>query len=471
MVKNKLFLLRHLPTSYNTEKVIIGQLDIPITDLQKIEFGGLSKVKSLVIFASPLQRCKQTVETLQKSISHIQTEIIYVDELIERNFGVYQGKSKHLFGDDPNFLDGKIRIEVTPEGGESLVEFQNRVALAANQILEALKHNHVLVVSHLHTLKMLTLLLKNMQIEPNWYGFNYENGKIVEVSINKKIDLHLHSNVSDGKLRPASVVKQAHEYNIDIIALTDHDDVNGIAEAWETCKKYGMKLVPAMELSCASKGDIEGFPDDLSIHILGYNIDYKNPKLVDLLTKHRQRRVKKTKDIVDSLKKFGYNLKYSTIKIQAERQMRVADIINHLKSHFPKDENYDACVKYLKDDVFYDLLDYDFSVQEAISIIKDFGGQVVLAHPLLLYRDYQLELLNKDVFNILIDYLCGLGLDGIEVNYLAFDFAQKEYLKNIATERNLIATIGSDFHGWKNRVSMIGEECENEEELFGRVIV
>jgi predicted metal-dependent phosphoesterase TrpH len=282
-----------------------------------------------------------------------------------------------------------------------------------------------------------------------------------------KIDLHIHSNVSDGKLSPTDVVEIAHQNNLDIIALSDHDDVAGIDEAAQACLKYNIKLVPAIELTCSSRGEIEKLPQDLQVHILGYNIDHQNKELIEILAVHRKRRIDKCRSLVKNLSEFGLNVKYDEIKLHARKRMRIADITEHLKSNIKESENLDNCIKYLEKEGFDDLRRYDFTMQDAIAIIHKFGGKAILAHPFISYTDNTTEYLDERSLDILADYLCDLGIDGIEANYLPFTSAQKEYLNKIAAQRNLIATVGSDFHGGIKRDIMISEECKSEEDLRG----
>ncbi|MCL2844937.1 MAG: PHP domain-containing protein [Chitinivibrionia bacterium] len=280
-----------------------------------------------------------------------------------------------------------------------------------------------------------------------------------------KVDLHIHSNISDGRLSPTEVVEFAHQNNLDIIALSDHDDVGGIDEAAQACQKYGIKLIPAIEFTCSTRGEIEKLPQDLQVHILGYNIDHQNTELVEMLATHRKRRIDKCKDIVKSLSEFGYNIEYDEIKLHARKRMRIADITNHLKENVENDENLNNCIKYLERDGFKDLRCYDFTMQNAIDIIHKFAGIAILAHPFISYTDNTTEYLSNEDLDILLDYLCNSGIDGIEADYLSFSHEQKALLNKIAAERNLTATIGSDFHGGVKRNAMISEECKNKKEL------
>lgn len=287
-----------------------------------------------------------------------------------------------------------------------------------------------------------------------------------------KIDLHMHSNISDGGLTPSAVVQLAHKKGIKVMALCDHDDIGGIKDAIECGLDLGVKVIPGVELSCANRSELQEFPNTLSIHILGYNIDYESEELNSILNTHRKSREIKTRNIVINLRQFGVFINHEDIPIRAINQMRIDDIIEYIQNEKVECVDYEGCINYLKNEAFFDLINYDFSLEEAINLIHKFGGKAVLAHPLLMYKDYKNYLPNISLreFNSLINYLCSLNIDGIEVYYLSFDFAQQEYLRSVAERNNLFMTIGSDFHGRIGRNSMIEKEYLEANKLIGEII-
>jgi len=282
-----------------------------------------------------------------------------------------------------------------------------------------------------------------------------------------KIDLHIHSSVSDGKLSPTQVVEAASQNKLNIIALSDHDDIAGIDEATQASLKHGLKLVSAIELTCASKNDIAKLPRNLAVHILGYNIDSKNENLIKLLAAHRNAREEKCRFIVKKISDFGYVTEYENIKFRTKKRMRIADVTEHLRLNFQDCENRRACIKYLEEDLFNELRNCDFSICEAINLLHEYGAKSVWAHPYISYTDCSTEYLDEASLETLCDYLCESGIDGIEADYLNFNSVQKQNLRKIAAERNLVTTVGSDFHGGEKRNLMISEDCENWETLRG----
>ena len=112
------------------------------------------------------------------------------------------------------------------------------------------------------------------------------------------IDLHVHSNASDGTLTPTEVVKLAKESGLSVIALTDHDTVDGIEEAIEAGKKYGVQVIPGIELSAEYKnGDL---------HILGLNIDYTNEEFKNKVAVYQDSRDNRNKKMIKKLNEQGF---------------------------------------------------------------------------------------------------------------------------------------------------------------------
>lgn len=104
------------------------------------------------------------------------------------------------------------------------------------------------------------------------------------------VDLHMHTNHSDGKLDVKETVNIAYNKNIGMISITDHDSIGGLKEAIEYSKSLHIKCISGIELSCRNDNLRLDFPQDVSVHILGYNIDYNCSSLVNHLNKHQNRR-------------------------------------------------------------------------------------------------------------------------------------------------------------------------------------
>ena len=247
------------------------------------------------------------------------------------------------------------------------------------------------------------------------------------------IDLHVHSNASDGTLTPTEVVKLAKESGLSVIALTDHDTVDGIEEAVEAGKRYGVQVIPGIELSAEYKsGDL---------HILGLNVDYTDEELRKKVAECRDSRDNRNRKMIYKLNEQGFSV---TWDIMLERFG--ANSIT--RAHFAKylvDEGYvrdkdEAFKKYLNPGCPCYVSREKISPKEAIEVILKAGGHPVLAHPLF-YK------MNLERLESVIVMLKDFGLQGIEAIYSLNRPEDDAALLKIAKRQGLYITGGSDFHG------------------------
>jgi len=244
-----------------------------------------------------------------------------------------------------------------------------------------------------------------------------------------KIDLHLHTTFSDGRLTPEKMVQNAHENHYAYISITDHDSLGGYIEARKYVDAYDVKLIPGVEISTMS--------DDVEIHILAYYVDTDNDELNTLLQNVWDSRYGRAKQMVQNLEKLGICLDWKDILVYAgenkyigrphiARAMMEKGKVKTIKEAFDKFLNNDspAFVPKLKIDTEY-----------AIEVVKKAHGVSVLAHPGRLPDD-------SLVFSCI-----DMGVDGLEVFYASHDAGQTRLYEQIALENNLIRTGGSDFHG------------------------
>ncbi len=255
------------------------------------------------------------------------------------------------------------------------------------------------------------------------------------------IDLHVHSNFSDGTLSPQELVDLAMESGLYGFALTDHDTIEGIPVVFdyldslkETTSGITTPIViPGVELSCAFDG-----PD---VHILGLNIDYKSDTLIKRLKACQDSRNERNAKMIKNIRNCGYD-------ISEEKILELyGDDASITRAHFARylmDMGYFST----KDEAFA-FLSFDgpvyvkrekLSLENAISLILDAGGHPVLAHPLLYKCD-------DKKLNELISYLKTLGLQGIEAIYSLNSPEDDIYVKSLADKYDLFITGGSDFHG------------------------
>jgi predicted metal-dependent phosphoesterase TrpH len=245
-----------------------------------------------------------------------------------------------------------------------------------------------------------------------------------------KIDLHIHSTASDGCLSPADVVHQAVEQGLSVIAITDHDSVEGIASALVVAKAFPeLKVIPGVELSTdVPQGEV---------HILGYFIDYTDPEFQTTLDGLRNSRFHRAQGMVAKLKNLG-------IHINWERVQEIAGTGTIGRPHIAQamlEKGYissikEAFTKYISRDGPAYVEREKMTPVEAVKLILKFDGLPVLAHP---FAASNLE--------IMINELMAAGLTGIEAYYDGYNTDEINELISFADRYGLIATGGSDYHG------------------------
>lgn len=251
--------------------------------------------------------------------------------------------------------------------------------------------------------------------------------------MNELIDLHVHTTASDGTMTPRELVFYAAAKGLKAVAVTDHDTVDGVAEALDAGKEAGIKVVPGVEIGVDYPGEM---------HILGYFIDYKNPRLVEGLEKLRLFRENRNPQMVEKLREIGFDITMEEINDAAGGNIigrpHFASVLvrkGYVKDNKEAFELYLAAGKpaYVKKD--------RLTPKEGIELITGAGGIPVLAHPKYLRVDEGREL------GHLINELKQYGLQGIEVYYSEHSIEETERFYRLAVANNLIITGGTDFHG------------------------
>jgi predicted metal-dependent phosphoesterase TrpH len=242
------------------------------------------------------------------------------------------------------------------------------------------------------------------------------------------IDLQSHSTFSDGELPPAQVVAAAVEAGVTTLALTDHDAIDGVAEAAEAASDAGIALVPATEISC-----VHGSLDDM--HMLGYWVD--TTAIAPACERAQKERVTRAREIVERLNEQGVPVRFEDAIAQAGDASSVGR--PHIaKAAGAKPEEMSAFFEeWLVPGAKAFVSRRWPHAEQAIEIIHGAGGAAVLAHPFWDLDD------PGEVTRLADD----LDLDGIECFYPAHDRAQTKFLLDLCRERSLAATASSDFHG------------------------
>ena len=249
-----------------------------------------------------------------------------------------------------------------------------------------------------------------------------------------KSDLHIHTLYSDGVFSPEKIVDTAIDVGLQVIALTDHDNVLSYPVAKEYLKQTGredkLEIIRGIEVNTLYK--------NYEVHILGYFMDVENSDFQSMLKAQQQARVKQTKEIISLLsKKEGIKIKFEDIKKQVAEggsigRPHIAKAITNVGGTSNVMESYS---KYIHDDSPVYVQRKTVSPQDAVEIIYDAGGIPVIAHPH-----------DLDIAEELIKELMQYGLRGIEAYHRKHSPACVEYFSSMAEELGLIVTGGSDFH-------------------------
>ena len=256
----------------------------------------------------------------------------------------------------------------------------------------------------------------------------------------KRIDLHVHTTASDSTASPAEAVRLAKEAGLSAIAITDHDTVSGYAEAAEAGKKYGVEVVPGIEISTKY---------GRAVHILGYYIDPDSDKLAPVLEWVVHDRDERNRKMAELMAADGLPVSYE------EMHRRFGAVIG--RPHFAEvlvelglaKDIRDAFDRYVEKGQKYYLPRNFLSIERSVEIIREAGGIPVLAHPF----QYKLD---DAGLRELIEHCMESGLKGIECRYSGYSTEQSKYLSRLAEEYGLIKTGGSDFHGENKKHISIG---------------
>lgn len=248
-----------------------------------------------------------------------------------------------------------------------------------------------------------------------------------------KIDLHTHTIHSDGTLTPKELLQLAKKNNIDVLAITDHDNIEGSKQLIYG-NHDGINVYSGVELNAkVDKGQM---------HILGYNIDLENEELNKKLKELKQHSISNIKLYIEQLKKdFNIILPENDINDLLTRDGNIGrpQLALILVKYGYCNTVKEAFDKYLMDDKVRKMK-FWITKEECINLIINAGGIPVLAHPFTLK-------MSKEELHKEIEYLVSIGLKGIEIIHSKSSEEERNYYKKLAKEFNLFTTGGTDFHG------------------------
>ncbi len=249
-----------------------------------------------------------------------------------------------------------------------------------------------------------------------------------------KSDLHIHTYYSDGVFSPEKIVDTALDVGLEVIALTDHDNVLSWGVAQNHLKELGkedkLEIIQGVEINTLYK--------NYEIHILGYFMDTENSDFKKLLKNQQDARVEQTHEIIALLaKKEGIKIKYEDIVKQVAEGGSIGrpHIAKAITNAGGTSSVIEAYSKYIHDDSPVYVPRKTVTPHDAVEIIYDAGGIPVIAHPH-----------DLDIAEELIKELMNYGLRGIEAYHRKHSPACVEYFSSMAEELGLIVTGGSDFH-------------------------
>jgi predicted metal-dependent phosphoesterase TrpH len=248
------------------------------------------------------------------------------------------------------------------------------------------------------------------------------------------IDLHTHTNCSDGTDSPRELVNKAIVQGLDVLGISDHDTTSGWKEATESLRG-SLKLALGAEISCLTD-------DGVSVHMLGLLFDPLHVEMQQVLEETRDGRLPRMRKMIEKMRAEGMDISMEDVELAMPKGATMG------RPHLADALVAKKIVK-SRDEAFIDLLHNEsrFYVShaaptpvEAIKLIRRAGGVAVIAHPFASHRG---QVLKPEDFSELVT----AGLNGVEVDHRDQNPDERGMLRNIAHELNLIITGSSDYHG------------------------
>ena len=267
------------------------------------------------------------------------------------------------------------------------------------------------------------------------------------------IDLHMHTTASDGTLSPTELVRVLAATTLRLVAITDHDSLEGIAEAKrELANHPNLTLIPGIELS-SDDGESE-------VHVLGYHLDETDPELHDVLTAFHRNREGRGELMVARLNEMGFDITWErVVEIAQGGVIARPHVARALMEKGYVSEMSEAFDKYIGRGKPAHIEREKMTPEEAVALIRRFGGVPVLAHPTFTADP-----------PALVASLAAAGLAGVEVYYKNYTPDVVAELKALADRHNLLALGGSDYHasGQSDEVApgLVGPPEENGQRLL-----
>ncbi|MFJ4026445.1 PHP domain-containing protein [Paenarthrobacter sp. NPDC089989] len=258
-----------------------------------------------------------------------------------------------------------------------------------------------------------------------------------------RIDLHAHSNVSDGTETPAGVMESAAEAGLDAVALTDHDSTDGWAQAAAAARAKGVAFVPGMEISCRTELGI-------SVHLLSYLHDPVHPGLLEEINKSRDARLTRAERMVTLLSE-DYPLTWDDVIHHVAPGATVGrpHIADALVAAGVVADRSEAFASILTSHSRYFVQHYAPDPAIAVELVRAAGGVPVFAHPVAAARG---RIVGEQTYREMID----AGLLGLEIDHRDNPEEGRAFLRRLAARHDLLITGSSDYHG-TGKPNLLGE--------------
>ncbi|HCT90289.1 MAG TPA: PHP domain-containing protein [Lachnospiraceae bacterium] len=249
----------------------------------------------------------------------------------------------------------------------------------------------------------------------------------------RTVDLHVHSDKSDGSFSPSALVEMAAGKGLCAFALTDHDTTAGLKEAVAAGKKRGIEVIPGIEFSTEYQGK--------DIHILGLFIDEDAPAFQEHLHRFVESRIERNRKMCGRLQEDGIDISYEKLlEAFPGSVITRSHYSRYLYEHGYVRSMPEAFDRYLGDHTKYYLPREKISPADAVSLILEVKGIPVLAHPTLYH-------MGQDELKKLVRTLKNAGLTGIEAIYSTYSAGEERQMRRLAAQFDLLISGGSDFHG------------------------
>lgn len=262
-----------------------------------------------------------------------------------------------------------------------------------------------------------------------------------------RIDLHAHSNASDGTDSPAELVRNAAAAGLDVVALTDHDTVSGYPEAVAALAELpagALTLATGAELSCQIGG--------ISLHMLAYLFDPEHPEFTRERDLVRTDRFRRAEAMVERCRELGAPITWEQVRrIAGEGSVgrpHVASALVEAGVVSSVDAAFSA--QWLANGGRADVRKREFDPFEAVRLVRAAGGVTVFAHPAAVER-------GRTVSDQVIADLAAAGLGGVEVDHLDHDAPTRARLRGLAADLGLLVTGSSDYHGSRKSIALGAE--------------